>query len=419
MFDRVRLLLPVAGLALVVGALAPRPSTADMIQLSDGKWQPWPDNVPMPPPGDAPSSDALATSEETTIADATYEAVKLSGKVTGTRPAAQVTQLLSFAAMRSEAYKQAMNDGSSALWVEAADGFRAAAGELTGYAKQDALYKAMQAAANTGDPSRAMGAVEELLSAFPKSYYLCDAHVLKAKILMLTKNDVAGASAALDAVKAAAGMNVRDAFRAQYMKAFLTLEAQKKYEEAASEYRVLIGAMDREKDVAAVQTTKQRCQVGLGSCLLATRKVADARGQFEAATESRDADVLAGAYAGLGDVAFTEAKALRDGGKLPEAKAKLENEAVLHYLRVSLKYRTDVTDDAPVLRSMENVANVFIVLFEMSGSKDFDAADRACKVYAELVRMLPEGSAQRRAVVRSYTDIAKRRDALKPAPAKN
>lgn len=412
MFDRARLLAPLAGLALVsccIAAPAPR-AAADMIQTLDGKWFPWPENAPMPTDNDPPSQDALADSDEVKIVDATYEAVKLSKG--GTKPAAQVTQLASLDAARDETFKQAMNDASSSLFAEASDGFRAAAGALKDYAKQEALYRAMQAAEGTGDFGRASGAADELLAAFPKTFYFCDAQVLKAKIAT-AKNDLAGAAAALDAVKNAPGMNPRDSFRAQFTKVSLTLELQRKYEQAAAEYRVLIGSMDREKEAAAVAVTKQRCQVGLGSCLLALKKDKEARPFFLQATESRDPDVLAGAYNGLGDVALVEARALRDAKQLVEAKAKLENEAILHYLRVSLKYRNEVTDTTPILRAMENQAAVFIALFDMSGGKDCAAADRACRTYAELVRMLPEGSAQRRTIIRAYTDIDKRRDACK------
>ena len=416
MFDRARLLAPLAGLALLVGIAAPAPrASADMVQTIDLKWLPWPEGAPQPMDTDPPSQDALAASDETKILDATYEAVKLSKG--GTKPAAQVVQLASLDAARNETFAQAMNDASSSLLVEASDGFRAAAGELKDYAKQEALYRAMQAAEGTGDAGRATAAADELLGAFPKTFFFCDAQILKAKIAAI-KGDLAAAGAALDAVKNAAGMNVRDSYRAQFTKVSLTLELQRKYEQAASEYRVLIGSMEREKEAAAVLVSKQRCQVGLGNCLLALRKDKEARPYFLQATESRDADVLAGAYNGLGDVALTEARALKDAKQLPEAKAKLENEAILHYLRVSLKYRTGVTDTTPVLRAMENQAAVFIALFDMSGGKDCEAADRACRTYAELVRMLPEGSAQRRTIGRAYQDIDKRRDACKPpAPA--
>lgn len=416
MFDRIRKFTPLAGLALfVVLATVVSPASCDMVQGIDLKWTPWPENAPQPLNTDPPNADALAASEDTKITEATYETVKLSKG--GSRPAALVAQLASFEALRNETYTQAMNDASSGLFVEASEGFRAAAGELKDFAKQDALYRAMLAAGQTGDAGRATAAADELLTAFPKSFYLCDAQILKAKIAAI-KGDLAATGAALDAVKNAAGMNVRDSYRAQHMKVSLTLELQRKYEQAASEYRVLIGSMEREKDAAAVVVSKQRCQVGLGNCLLALRKDKEARTFFVQATESRDADVLAGAYNGLGDVALTEARALKDAKQLAEAKAKLENEAILHYLRVSLKYRNDVTDTSVVLRAMENQAAVFIALFDMSGGKDCEAADRACRTYAELVRMLPEGSAQRRTIGRAYQEIDKKRDACKPPTEK-
>lgn len=408
MQNRVRRFAPAAGLLLVFGLAAP--SRADLIQMIDGKWHPWPAEVPQPGLDAPVPSEALGASEGVTIGEATYEAVRLAPG--GNRPAANVRKLMSLAAARHGAYSQALNDASSGAWPEAADGFRAAAADLKGFAKQDALYNAMMASQETGDAGRALAAADELLAAFPKAFWYCDAQIVRAKVALL-KNDLAAVAAALDAVKNAPGMNVRDAYRAQQHKVYFTLELQRKFDEAATEYRALIAAMDRERDPAAVATAKQRCQVGLGNCLLATRKEKEARGFFEAATASLDPDVLAGAYTGLGDIALTEARALRDAQKLTEAKAKLENEAVLHYLRVSLKYRPEVTDSGPVLRALENQATIFVALFDMSNSKDCESADRACRTYAELVRMLPQGSSQQRNLIRSYNEIAKRRDTCK------
>ena len=109
--------------------------------------------------------------------------------------------------------------------------------------------------------------------------------ILRAKIA-LQKGDVAAASKALDAVKTAPGMNARDMYRAEQQRIRLTLEAQKKFDDAATEYRRLVDAIAKEKDVAAVGATRDQALVGLGNCLLAMKKEAEARGFFEKATAS-------------------------------------------------------------------------------------------------------------------------------------
>ena len=108
-------------------------------------------------------------------------------------------------------------------------------------------------------------------------------------------------------------------------------------------------------------------------------------------------------------MALVDAKALREGGKLKEAKDKLE-EAVLHYLRVTVKYRTEVEDEAPVLRALDSEARVFKALFEMSGSKECELANRAYGAYVDLSRMLPDGP-QKKAVVRDAQQFDLAREA--------
>ncbi len=283
----------------------------------------------MPGADEEPSNEYLRESAPVQ-ADAGYDVVKNNRGFN--KPTGVVKKILSSDSVINAAFLQAMSDASSSYFQEASDGFATAAAELSGYGKQLALYYRIQMLANIGEAGPVLGAIDDLLGAFPKSYFYVDVQIIRAKIAM-GKNDVDGATKALEAVKSAPGMNARDALRAEWTRIYLTLELGRKYEDAAAAYRALVAASEKASDGQG-DVTKQRALVGLGSCLVMTKKEAEAKTYFDKATESRNSDVLAGAYNGLGNVAMAEAKALRDAGKLPDAKAKLE-QAVLHYLRVT------------------------------------------------------------------------------------
>jgi tetratricopeptide (TPR) repeat protein len=413
--DRVRRLLPIATLcsALAVVVSPARTAAADMVLGADGKWWPIPANVNVPGAEDEPNDDLVLQSRDARV-DATYETVKCANpQKLLNKPAAFIRKIRSADALENADFRQGNNNAAGGFWKDAAENFRAAAGALNGCGKQEALWSLVRVTAATGDPDATSAAIDDLIAAFPKSFYFADAHILKAKIAK-QKGDAAGVSAALDKIKTAAGMNPRDLFRAEHMRTFLTLEAANRGAEAATAYKDLVARMTSDKDAALLVSVKQQCQVGLGNCLLVTGKGAEARAQFEAATESHDADVLAGAYAGLGDIVFTEAKGLRDAKNLEGAKQKLE-EALRHYLRVTLLYAPSVEEDTAVFHAMENQSKIFRTLWEMGNRKEIDLIDRALRTINDLGRKMPQGP-QRAAIVREAQDIFKaRKDALAAA----
>jgi tetratricopeptide (TPR) repeat protein len=375
---------------------------ADVVLTTGGQWKGVAKETPLGPT-DHPSDDILSASADFRV-DATYETVKSNKGFSA--PAAEVAAIYSSARATNEAFRQALNDGESGFFQEAAEGLLTAANAEQGFGKQDALWDRVRAFADAQAVDRVGGAIDELLAAFPKSYYFADAHILKAKVAAL-KGDAAGAGAALAAVKSAPGMNPRDLLRAEYHRIYLTLEVQRKYDAAATDYRKLVA--DAEKaDQAFAAVIAQQALVGLGNCLLATKKEQEARAFFERATTSKDTSVLAGAYAGLGDVGLTEARALREGGKLKEAKERLE-QTLFDYLRVTTLYRASA-DLGPVLRGLENQARVFVALFEMSGGKECELATRAYGSYVELSKLLPDGP-QKRAIVREALEFDQKREA--------
>jgi len=407
MIDRSRLFRLVTGAALGLAVLgfAAGSAWADAI-LVDGKWVPAPvaRDAPVPGPDEEPSDEHIRESAPVQV-DAGFDLVKNNRGLS--KPAGVVKKIVSTDRLTNGAFAQAMNDAASSYFQEASDGFAAAAAELNGFGKQLALFYRVQMLANMGEPGAVLGAIDDLLAAFPKSYFFVDVQVIRAKVA-LSKGDTEGATKALEAVKTAPGMNARDALRAEWTRVYLTLELGRKYEDAGAAYRALVTAAEKAPDGQG-EVTKQRALVGLGSCLVMTKKEAEAKPFFDKATESRNSDVLAGAYNGLGNVAVAEAKALREAGKLPEAKAKLE-EAVLHFLRVSVKYKTEIDEPGAVLDSLGNLTKVFAALFEMSGNKDCEVADRCYKSYVELVGMMDAGP-QKNSLVRDAKALDEKRKA--------
>jgi tetratricopeptide (TPR) repeat protein len=363
---------------------------ADMVQTIDGAWHPAVPAEARLGPDDPPPDDVLRESAEYKV-DATYEMVKTRGF---SKPAGQVKRIVATASVTNEKFRAALVAGSSSFFADAADLFAEAAGEEQAFGKQSALHLAMLASANTGDKEKTLAACTALLQAFPKSYYFVDAAILRAKI---ASGDPSTVRKALDEVKAAPGMNARDLFRAEYMRVFLIEESVRDYEKARLSYLQLVSDIEKSAPAEAA-VTRQQALVGIGNCLLRTKKAKEAEEYFQkAAKESTNADVLAGAYDGLGSVAFAAAKELQEAKKLPEAKAMLE-QAAEHYLRVSLLYRNSVDDDTPVLDALENQAHVFVALFDMSNAKDCDAARRAYAAYFELQGMMPEGIQKKRLI---------------------
>lgn len=417
MLDRSRVLF--LG-ALLAGAVTfTGNAQADMILTADGKWFPAPpagEGQPPPPAADEEPNDEMLAGASDFRLDATYEAVTVKAK-NFTRSAGLIRKALASDSLSGQ-FREAMNDASSAFFADAAEKFMSAAAELQGFGKQTALYFRIQAYVDGGDVAKALTACDDLLAAFPKSYYFCDVQILRAKVAA-TKNDVSAAddvTKILASVSSAAGMNARDLFRAEWTRVFLTLETRRKFDEAEKAYRDLVAKIEK-TDAVQGETVRQQALVGIGNCLVAGKKETDARGFFEKATASRNSDVLAGAYLGLGNIAYSEAKGLRDGGKLPEAKARLQD-AVLHYLRVTCKYKSEVEDSSPVLDALVNQARVFVLLFKMSGNKDCESADRAWKSYQELVNMPSVGSA-RNTFLKEYKafDEEKKSACSAPAPA--
>ncbi len=371
-----------------------RDARADMVQTTDGKW--WPESQEVKDAAiaadDEPGDDLLRLTEEYKVT-AEYDVVKLS-KGGFNKPAGLVKRILTTPRAANQVFKEGLIEASGNDFKAAAEAFGTASADLEGGAKQEALYLRVQSYAYDGDADKAKAAADELLAAFPKSFWLCEVQVLKAKI---AAGDTSAVEKLLAAVKDAPGMNARDSFRAEYWRIFLNEENRSKFDAARASYTKLISAVEATAASEAAGA-RQQAQVGIGNCLVGTGKHADAEAQYlSAIADARDPDVLAGAYAGLGDVTYMKARELQQAKKGEEAKAKLED-ATLHYLRVTLLYKEAVQDNTPVLHAYENQIKVLVSLFELTNSKDCELAKRAYASYKELSDLMPDGPNKRQLI---------------------
>jgi tetratricopeptide (TPR) repeat protein len=379
-------------------------AAADIVQTADGQWKGVPSDYKLGPT-DAPPPDAIRGSQGFKI-DATYESVKGRGL---SASAGLVKDLWASDQETIGSFKEGLVQYRSNFLADAAESFAqaAAAEDISPLGRQQALYLRALALAEGGQLQPAVAALDDLLGAFPNTYYFADAQLLRAKIALGNDAEV---KRALDSIKNAKGMNRRDLARAEHLRIFLTLEQTRKYGEALTAYEQLLKDLDR-ADALEVGAVRELARVGAANALLRGTPSQPDRASQEfrkALAGSSDPDVLAAAHAGLGDVSFAAAKRLQDEKKMEEAKAALV-EATEHYLRVTLVYRDQVTDATPVLTSFENQAKAFAALFDQSDGKDCLSAARAYAAYYDLHGML-EGAQKRRIALEASAFNAKRKE---------
>jgi tetratricopeptide (TPR) repeat protein len=377
---------------------------ADVVQTVDGQWKGLPAGVTLGEKEDPPG-EVLRGSTNFKV-EATFESVKARGL---TSSAGLVKDLWASDQDTVGTLKEGLAQYRGSFYDEAEALFAQAAAEedISPLGKQQALYLRVLALADWGKAQEALAAIDDLLAAFPNTYYFADVQILRAKIALGNDAEVAKA---LDSIKGARGMNRRDFFRAEYWRIFLTLETPRKYDQARAAYEAMVKETER-LDALEVGPIRERARVGIANCLLRGNppQPDPAKAAFERAlAASTDPDVLAAAHAGLGDVAFGTAKRLQDERKMEEAKGALVD-STEHYLRVTLVYRDQVTDMTPVLTSFENQAKAFAALFDQSDGKDCLSAARAYAAYYDLHGLL-EGAQKRRIALEAGAFNAKRKE---------
>ena len=394
-----RSLLAATAAFLLLSAAAP--AHADMVRLRDGGWLPKKLAKDMAD-AQAPNDDMLRRSGKNNL-DLGYDKVKVGGASVS---AGDVAAVFSTAAFQNEYFRNGDLQAQAGAWIEAADSFAQAAENLKGSAREIAMWNRVLVLAETGDLDATLKATDELLTAFPKSFYYAQARDKRARI-MLGKGKSADAKKELDQVVAAPGMNARDYFESKLAKInFFSLipagddvgkiaAARKEYERAASEIKGRTGA----RTEAAVQLLK--ANVGIGRCLVYEGQYDKALSTLQAVVDDKmsvqDRSLLARAYAGMGDAVFAKVKAELKGGNVPKEELPRIQEsltdAALHYLRTSKFYVEAAGDDR--FPATAGLARVWATQFELGGEQDCDLGKRAAKTYYEAHRMLPRGERQR------------------------
>lgn len=386
---------------LILCVATPTLAHADMVLLRDGTWLPQRLSKKM---GDAkaPNDFMLGQSGKNNL-KLEYDKVSVGRESVS---AGAVADVFSTAAFENEYYRNGDLQGQAGAWLEAADSFARAAEELKGSAREIALWKRVACLANAGNADATMKATDELLTAFPKAFYTAAARDKRARIF-LSQGASAKAKEELNQVIAAAGMNPFHLFEAKLAKIhFFSLVpagddvkkialARSMYEQVAQEIK---GRTDA-RDEAAVQLLK--AQVGIGRCLVYEGDFDKALRTLKAVVGDKksiqDKELLARAYAGMGDAVYAQVKQELAGGELSKDQLPriLETltDAALHYLRVSKFYAEYAGDDR--FPATAGLARVWATQFELGEQQDCDLGKRAAKTYYEAHNMLPRGERQR------------------------
>jgi tetratricopeptide (TPR) repeat protein len=393
---------------------------ADVLKTRDGKW--WPKKIQADMEGqDAPSDDVLKKSGRNNL-DLTYDDVTISGQKFS---AAEVEEVYSTTAYESLSYKNGERQAQSRYWAEAAANFAEAAENLKGSGKEIALYWRAWCLVRTNDAAKTFDAAQELLDAFPKTYYFAKVHDMRARIL-INRGDRRDAENELNKVINAPGMNPRDYFEAKLAVIYLFKfkaagKDKKKYAQARADYERVASEIKARNATNAAGIQLLKAQVGQGKCHVYEGDFGEALPHFAAVINDNrsldDQGLLAQAYTGRGDVRYAMIKKELSGGNVPEDQlgriTEALTDAALDYVRVAQFYVESAGDD--LYPATIGAARVWATHFTLTGEKDCDLAQRAAKYFFTAHKMLPRGETRRLLTNEVKRFLAKRDDACKAA----
>ncbi|MDJ0520879.1 MAG: hypothetical protein QNJ90_02275 [Planctomycetota bacterium] len=391
---------------------------ADVMKTRDGQW--WPKRIQKDMDGqDAPSDAVLKKSGRNNL-ELAYDNVEVGGKRVS---AAEVEEIYPTAAYENLSFRNGERQAQSRYWSEAAANFAEAAENLKGASKELALYNRVVCLAQTGNAAKTFDAAQQLLDAFPKTYYFAKVQDIRARILINRRNR-RGAEEELNKVINAPGMNARDYFEAKLAIIYLFKFKQagkdtKIYAQARADYeRVAREIKARSaQQVAAIQLLK--AEVGQGKCHVYEGSFEEALPHFTRVIDDerslQDQGLLAQAYTGRGDVRYAKIKKELAAGNVPEDQlpriiAAL-TDAALDYVRVSKFYVESAGDD--LYPATVGAARVWATHFTLTGEKDCVLAKRAAKYFFAAHKLLKRGETRRLLTSEVKRFLAKRDEACK------
>lgn len=257
-------------------------------------------------------------------------------------------------------FQEAMATVGAGRWAEALTQLDALAAdkELRPVLRQNVLYQQGVANLRLGKADEAVAAYGLLLQEFPQSRYLLPVGASLLSI-HLAKDDVPGATRALEPVLAAGKSGADEALVAALgvLRGRLA-EEQKQFDQAEKDYTAASRATKAEPDVISA------AKLGLARCAQKRGNGAAAETAYRELTLADATNAqLAGAWNGLGDIAFEQASAKRDADGL--------RVALLSYLRGVVLYvpaQGEVTDEYE--RALAGAARAFKAIGELEGNAE-------------------------------------------------
>jgi len=407
-----------AAAAILLLCMVTSTAQADVIQTRDGLW--WPKRIRADMEGATAPSDAVLKKSGKNNLELAYDKVTLSGQKFSPP---DVVQIYVTTAYLNAAYKNGDLQGASHYWTEAAESFGEAAEALKSAGKQMSLYNRVVCLAATNDAARTFDAAQQLLDAFPTSYYFAKVQDMRARIL-INRRDRKGAGAALGKVIAAPGMNARDYFEAKLAQIYLLKfkaagKDKAKYAAARASYEAVVREIEARGATTEARIQWLKAKVGVGKCFVYETNFAKARPFFDQVigdkTSLEDKSLLAQAYTGRGDVKYAAIKKELAGGNVAEDQLPRVTEALtdaaLDYVRVAKFYVEYAGDD--IYPATVGAARVWATQFTLNGEKDCALARRAVKYFIAAHKLLKRGEAKRLLTNEVKSFMAKRDAACK------